>query len=210
MRWLCFLAPFTPLFIFSCATPSLPLDKSAWEISYLGNGSVFFSPSGKLLLSSGVPQSQELTHSALLLSRETLPETGFELEVEFTLLTQLRTLAPNPWETFWLFFSYQAEKEGKRTNYALVKTNGLEVGRAWAKLEQSFALTKEQPRVIPGETNTLRLLVSRSGKVQVFFQQKLVGELSHDALFRQPGRIGLYVEDARVAVRAVRVRILGR
>jgi len=218
MRALPILALLVPLLFFSCAVVRvkrdlgelLPLEKEHWEISYLGNGKVSFSPPGKLLLSSGVPSAPGVTHAALLLSHRVLPKSGFELEVEYTLLAQLREATPNPWETFWLFFGYQPGKDGKRTNYALVKPNGLEVGRAWGKFDQSFAFTTPVPFLLPNTAARLRVLVPVEGPVEIFFQDKPAGTIPHSALFHHSGRIGLYLEDARVAVREVRVRILGK
>lgn len=181
-----------------------------WDIAYAGRGTITFGPPGLVTLDSGAPAAPNLTHGALVLSRREFPAGGYEVEVDYLLSAQLRPTAPNPWETFWLFFSYQPGVTGKTTNYAVVKPNGLEAGKAWGWIDQSFALTLEEPRLGPGTRARLRVKVLPWGGARIFFQDRYVGEVPVEKLFHQAGRLGLYVEDARVQVTSVRFRWLDR
>jgi hypothetical protein len=184
----------------------LALDAPHWSIPYSGFGSVVFSEKNELEIGSGRPSKPGDTHGALALSQARLPADGYEIEVVYRLLHQLRSLNPNPWETFWLFFSYRSQNFGKRTNYVVVKSNGIEVGKAWGMVDQSFSLTRDLPRLSENTWARLRVQVGRFGAARVFFNDELAGELPGNQLFFQSGQIGLYVEDSLVEVRSVRIK----
>lgn len=186
------------------------LGRSSWDIAYAGQGSIAFGPPGLVTLDSGVPAGPSATHGALVLLNRELPVGGYEVEVEYVLQSQLRSPNPNPWETFWLFFSYQPLTSGKTTNYVMVKPNGVEAGKAWGWIDQSFAFTAAEPRLKVGAVARLRVKVLPAGGARIFFQDGYVGEVAGDRIYSQAGRLGLYVEDARVLIRVVRFRWLDR
>lgn len=184
----------------------IALSPMEWKTAYTGHGIVYF-PAGDfqpLWLSSGIPMSSGVTHAALLLSAAELPSYGYAVEVEYALLRQHRRGAPNPWETFWVFFGYRPGPRGeKTTNYVLVKPNGLEAGKAWGGIEQAFVHTMEAPRLPVGSWAKLRIEVGES-KVRIRFNDATVATLDRHEFYSQRGHIGLYVEDSQAAVRAVR------
>ncbi|RZA01641.1 MAG: hypothetical protein EOP11_17315 [Proteobacteria bacterium] len=188
--------------------PPFLLGTDSWDLAYAGFGAVEFQAPQTIVLSSRRTNSPQLTHGALVLSKRDFPPGGYEVEVEYKLEAQLRSPAPNPWETFWLFTSYQPWPSGKATNYVMVKPNGFEAGKAWSHEEQSFATTLEKPVLLPGQSAKLRVKVMPYGAMHVFFQGRFVAEVPADKLYTHGGKLGLYVEDARVTVKAVRVRWL--
>lgn len=188
--------------------PPFFLGTKDWDLAYAGFGSVDFEAPSTVVLSSRRTNSPQLTHGALVLSKRDFPAGGYEVEVEYTLNAQLRTPAPNPWETFWLFTNYQPWPSGKATNYVTVKTNGFEAGKAWSHEEQSFAATAPTPTLKAGESARLRVKVLPYGGFHVYFNGRFIADVPADRLYSHAGKLGLYVEDARVTVSSVRVRWL--
>ncbi len=188
---------------------NIPLGAKNWSLAYHGFGTAALGAES-IQIEPMAPEQPSDTHAVLLLSNKVFPSSGYEIEVDFELLRQLRAFDPHPWETFWLFFQYRAGPAAtKKTNYFLLKTNGVEAGRAWGRLDQSFVLTKETPRIAVGARTTLRVSVGKK-RVTFFYNDALIGSLPRNSLFQQPGKLGLYAEDAVVRVDAVRVRKISK
>lgn len=187
------------------------LQPQDWKIAYPGQGEVSFTAEGlKLQPASALEPGK--THAALVLS-ETLPLSRFfEVDLRFQNRRPLRVGAPNPWEVFWLFFNYQTARDGKKkTNYLILKPNGIEVGRATKEVDQVILKTWNEPVIRYGEEHRLRL--KRWGTkliIQADEHPELVYEFIHDSQqpFDQKGQIGLYSEDAEVLIRELKYKPL--
>lgn len=187
---------------------SLSMAAADWQIESVGEGSVIFDADGILLIPKSAIVPGE-THASLLLSIKTLsqPLQNFEMKVTVTNLEQLRVGSPNPWEFFWVFFNYTLDNSGKKkTNYALVKPTGIEIGKAFNHDGQKFLLTQSTPSIQMGATYTLTI-IKKGTRVTLLLDDKPAADYeSTDAeknIYDVPGAIGLYSEDARVRIRSV-------
>jgi hypothetical protein len=162
------------------------------------------------LNSKRVPMNLTETFSDLYLLPALHPTSGFEIRLEFKVIKQLRASEANPWETFWLFWNYNLDGDQlKKTNYIAFKTNGLEIGQAKARDSQEFVWTGPHPQTELGQWNELFFFMAPEALI-LKFNGKTVNLKGLDLrkLYRTPGRIGLYAEDAEVLVRKYRVNIL--
>jgi len=117
---------------------------------------------------------------------------------------QLRqNTAPNPWEVFWLFFNYNPTKNGKTTNYFLLKPNGVELGTAKNAVGQTFLQTGAAPAPAVGLANKIE--IEKIGtRVRVWINGVLATDKT-GGIVDVAGSIGLYSEDALVRVTNVQV-----
>ncbi len=185
---------------------NVPLTAENWTVVYDGYGKVTFGT--EILLEPMAPSEAGETHAALALAKatETEPLDNFCLTIEATTEEQLRSPAPNPWEVFWIFFNYLPDGDFKETNYFTLKTNGIELGRAFGSTDQEFLVTVDAPNLTLGTRNTFvlekspgRVVVRVDGIEVIDFQN----QEDPDILYDHPGAIGLYTEDARVRIHAV-------
>ncbi len=190
------------------ALDRIPTTEAEWELVYNGFGNVSFCGAEGITMQSA-PVRDGSAHSVLLLAERTrkAPLSDFELRAEFMLERQLRTQGPNPWEAFWVFFNYRPVGAHKETNYLLLKTNGVELGRAFDEKGQRFLKTESRPALALGRWYRLRIRRVGNG-LRAEVDGKLALEYSGslkepDRLLDAPGRIGLYTEDARVRVRSI-------
>ncbi len=191
------------------------LQESNWTVLYEGFGNVELDEATGFLLEPKTATEPDETHAALILSnfdKEDCPLQDFRLTVTAVTEAQLRA-TPNPWEVFWIFFNYQGDIDDKFTNYFILKTNGIELGRAFATEGQTFLETTEEPQLVVGNPNTY-VLEKRGGKLDVWIDEVLVMSYEStdfpDALYDYPGLIGLYSEDARVRILSVLVESLSK
>lgn len=178
-----------------------------WQIVFDGEGSVVFDANGILLTPKAAIPGE--THATLLLSKKTLshPLKNFKMKVTLRNIAQLRVGTPNPWEVFWIFFNYTLDTVGKKkTNYALIKPNGIEIGKAFNEVDQEFLLTENTPSVQIGTTYTMTLTKS-SSHITVLLNDVLAGDYESVSIppgpldfYDVPGAIGLYCEDAQVRI----------
>lgn len=177
-----------------------------WTLAYDGFGKVE-RQKDFVRLAPQVSTRAEETHAALVLLSETerRPVRDFHVSFRYRVREQLRrpASAANAWETLWLFFNYQKDGGKKRTNYLILKGNGLEIGKAWGETEQSFAHTSAWPRVTdPSRWQDVE--VERRGPtllVTLNHGRPAVVRLARtDDLFAHPGSLGLYSEDADVEI----------
>lgn len=187
--------------LLSLAAPDL----KDWVVAYDGHGLVSFQKDG-LRIQPASARDKDETHAALVLSRHIKNLKYFELTITYTNLSSLRTDSPRPWEAFWFFFNYRPDHQFKKTNYLLLKTNGLEIGRASGKNDQVILMTTDRPVMSYGKSQTLRL--RRMGTllwIQVDSQTPVVYDFSHatEQPYSDPGAIGLYSEDAAVLIEKI-------
>lgn len=208
----CTLAPIVREVRFS-KEQSLPLDATYWEVVYDGDGSVEFQPGG-IFLRPRSPKDAQDTVAALVVSRLSPRQDDFRLRVRYQVERQLRQnhgtneAGPRPWEVFWLFWGY---REGhspafKQTNYFILKPNGVELGRAFRKTEQTFLVTGPTPNLVFQHSHEIVLTrISSRISIEVDGQRALqfANRRWPQGVYRQNGKIGLYVEDAAAIVSGV-------
>lgn len=186
----------------------IPTSAESWTVIYDGYGFVDFNEADGIVMEPLAATSSDETHSALVLAKitEECPIADFTLTIEAVTEEQLRSEFPNPWEVFWIFFNYLPDGDFKTTNYFVLKTNGLELGRAFDETGQEFLFTAGEPQLNVGASATYRLdktashvLISIDGVEVLDYESSTWPE----AIYDQPGAIGLYTEDARVKITSV-------
>ncbi len=182
-----------------------------WGTVYDGHGRVSRSVDHSFTLNPHPSTQKEETHAALVLATKTQKKglKDFKISITYRIKKQLRQPASevNPWETLWIFFNYQAVGKQKKTNYFIVKPNGLEIGKAWGEKEQAFIYTSPQPRLKQKDWQDLTL-VRKGNQFTVQLNQESPRQVDipdSKGLFQDPGAIGLYTEDAEVEIKTVQV-----
>lgn len=186
----------------------IPLTEAFWTVVYDGYGSVSFDDGG-IVMEPMASIAPDETHAALVLAKTTVtdPLDNFCLTVEATTEAQLRSSAPNPWEVFWIFFNTVFDDGHEETNYFILKTNGIELGRAFdGGDEQEYLVTENTPQLVLG--SRVRYFLRKSpGALTVSIDDVPVIDYTNgtdpDFLYEHAGAIGLYTEDARVRVHSV-------
>jgi len=179
------------------------MTKEHWSTAYEGFGRVVTKSSIQLQPRSIA--SDAGTHAALVLMKNPITEKEFSLPIRYHNIKALRTPSANPWEVFWLFFNYQALAGEKTTNYFIFKPNGVEIGKAWGKVNQEFLASAESPKLEMGKEYEL-ILDRHENKVSAFINGNKVLEFSDrekSKLYHQAGQIGLYSEDSEVEISSV-------
>lgn len=183
------------------------MSSSDLVVAYDGGGSVSFLDSA-LILQPMTSTSSSETHAALVLLKETqaTPVRDFELIVDVEVVRQLReNSTPNPWEVFWLFFSYNpVGTSDKTTNYFLSKPQvGAELGLAYDQVGQTFLSNEASAQTAVGERHVFKyrrvqntFTVYRDGLF--FYSYTDAGEQFYDK-----GALGFYTEDAEVKIYSV-------
>ncbi len=121
------------------------------------------------------------------------------MHFDFVISKQNRTGTPNPWKSFWFFWSYQKQNgDNKNTNYLVFKTNGLELGKAFGITGQTFLWT----------TDIIHFEIGKPYSVDLKFVHDSLQIRINDLLFIPPpvlqntfltaGSMGFYSEDADV------------
>lgn len=97
--------------------------------------------------------------------------------------------------------------EHKKTNYIAFKTNGLEIGQASGLTTQEFIWTVNDPKIVVGEWNDL-LISQQESRLELRLNSRAVDMdgLKVSKLYRNPGRIAFYAEDAKVLVRKYKIK----
>ncbi|MBL7670637.1 MAG: hypothetical protein JNM39_09125 [Bdellovibrionaceae bacterium] len=161
-----------------------------------------------VLDSQKVPLEPGQTFSNLLVLPNLHPTYQFEIQLQFKVIRQYRGVGANPWESFWLFWGYNLDgAERKKTNYILFKTNGLEIGKASELTTQEFLWTGPEPKIIVGVWNDL-VVAHRESQLFLRLNGQIVklDGLELSKLYRYPGRIAFYAEDAKVLVRKFEIK----
>ena len=178
-----------------CIFKIVPLNNQNFQSQYNGFGEVTIQD--KIILNPKISVKKEETHAALVLYKK--PLENFKVRIKYR-VKPLRT-DPNPWEVFWIFFNYQ-DKQKKETNYFIFKTNGIELGKAWGEVEQSFIKTKDYPKLDYNKIYTLSLIKNEK-YIEVFIDGNKVlfsDKKAIDQLFSHKGQLGLDSEDAFVEI----------
>lgn len=187
----------------------IALTQANWDFEdygYSGYGSITFASDGITLSPKAATSSGE-THAALILAKATqqTPVKDFTLSVELITETQLRTGSPaNPWEVAWIFFNYLPVSGNKETNYFILKTNGIELGKAFESSGQDFLFTEGTPQLSLNTPYTIS--ITKNGQdltIKVNGETVLSGSTWTGPLYDVPGWIGIYTEDATVKVLSV-------
>lgn len=189
---------------------AIALDPSSWSTLYTGHGEVRFTPSGISMKTAGAMNPKQ-THAALVLSKINDAQY-FDVEVTFRNIQTLRLGKSEPWEVFWLFFNYQTDTANKKkTNYIILKPNGLEIGKATGEVHQAILKTWPQPVSLFGKDHRMRLqrlptkmIITVDGSPDVVYEFAKDSEKPFD----QKGNLGLYVEDAEILVKSFSFKAL--
>ncbi len=184
-------------------TGVIPLSADRWTTVYNGYGSVSYDAQYGIVLSPKASTAPSETHAALTLANN-LQLRNFRMSITATTERQLRLNSPpNPWEVFWIFFNYTPTSAGKNTNYFLLKPNGVELGKAFDGVGQTFLHTGPASASAIGASN--RYDIEKIGnRITVSINGVKVTDFT-GALYDVPGSIGLYSEDARVRITNVQV-----
>lgn len=182
---------------------SFGLTEDNWDVAYTGYGETTFA-NGVLTIAPEAIGLGSGTHSALVLSRSTQdnPVADFELTIRATTMRQFREPSPNPWETLWILFNYIPQGDYKETNYFVLKTNGIELGKAYNERGQTYLHTGDAPKLQLGVETTYRL-IKIGQDLSVYIDGDLALEYDGGDLYDHAGSIGLYVEDSQVSVSRV-------
>jgi hypothetical protein len=172
-----------------------------WSVQFDGFGQVG-DENGDLSLVPRAAILPDETHAALLLAGD--PNAGdLTFSVRMSTRAQLRQNAlPNPWETGWIFFHYQAPD---RSYYLAHKTNGLELGRLASPAGQGqvYLATLPSPRAELGRWYDYKVDMI-GATIRVYIDGRL--ELTYIDPDPIPnGQVGLYSEDAQVTFRDAKV-----
>jgi hypothetical protein len=185
--------------------------ENEWSKLYQGNGHISFNSKQGITLEPKPPSTRGDTQSALVISTRTqqTPLRDFRISLVVTTEKQLRKTQPNSWEVFWLFFNYSPGPEGtKKTNYFILKPNGIELGTASGHKEQKYLFTHPKPQLVLGRPNEITL-TKFGTHVKVAIDGSTVMDYKledpQNPLIDIPGWIGLYTEDARVRVQSVQI-----
>lgn len=168
-----------------------------WNVKYDGYGTVGYSGDIATLEPQPVGDGSK-TSAALAVAGD--PEwRDYSFSVQMQVGQQLRqNTPPNPWETGWLFFRYQADD---RAYYLAHKVNGLELGKLvpTANGSQVFLATTAAPVAEMGRWYDYRIEIT-GARIRVYVDGTL--QIDYTDLDPIPsGRVGLYTEDARVSFR---------
>lgn len=189
---------------------SIPLQEAHFVKAYDGFGQIHFK-NGLTLQPRSIASVANGTHAALALLNDQTLRKNFGVRVKFQNEKTFREPRANSWEVFWLFFNYQAQEKGKKTNYFIFKPNGVELGKAWGDVDQEFLATASSPQAKIGKGYELTLF-KKDQSVQAYIDGQLVLNFAADSLnntkktlFDEAGQIGLYSEDALVRIHQIDV-----
>lgn len=158
-----------------------------------------------VLDSKVIPSNSEQTFSDILVLPKLHASRAFQVGFDFQVIRQYRRPQAHPWESLWLFWSYNLDGEGQKlTNYIVFKPNGLEIGKAYKEVSQDFIWTQSQPQICVGQWH--RVLFAREGVNLLLWLDGVSVPFPHlkiDSLYQYPGRIAFYVEDSRVMLRKI-------
>ena len=141
------------------------------------------------------------THSFLAVSRQAFGQGApYRFAGQMRTLRQLRTPAPNAWETAWLVWNYG---DNDHLHYFVLKPNGWEVGKRDPRYRvpgvndgQKIIATGDSVRLALGQWVTFELRVD-GAEADIFIDGRFVTRFRDtDSEPLRAGRVGLYGEDA--------------
>ncbi|ACL57518.1 M10 family metallopeptidase C-terminal domain-containing protein [Methylobacterium nodulans] len=148
-----------------------------------------------LVLQPSVATSSDQTHSALVVSDQSISDVQFS--ADFITLAQLRTGSPpNPWETAWAVFDYT---DPDHFYYVAFKTNGWEIGKRDPSYPggQRFLATGDYASPVGTQHH---FDISQSGATfTVTLDGQSLATITDLETPYTSGKIGFYTEDAKVA-----------
>lgn len=179
----------------------LEFNKKNWLMKYNGYGQIKFD--NGLFIEPQAIGAKNGTHAALVISENKYK--NFLIKMNYKNIKPLRVPAANPWEVFWFMFNYRPIDQypvsnHKEANYFIFKPNGLELGKAWNRVDQQFLLTSTDTFANYNQNYQL-MLYKNEQELKVYIDGKQVinflGEYNHQ-LFNSEGHFGLYAEDSSV------------
>lgn len=186
-----------------------PINPNDYSVVSDGDGSVTFSDD-VITISPKVATTQEETHSALVILKETEtnPSRDFELTLDMTIKQQLRQGSPaNQWETFSLFFGYNPQTNNtKTTNYFISKPSaGAELGLTHGQIGKKSISTSPSGATPLNMRHTFtfrrqlnQFTVHRDGVLLYSFDESSAP--FPNTLYDGKGHIGLFAQDAKVEI----------
>lgn len=170
-----------------------------WHYVYLGYGRAEISD-GKLILEPQAATQPDETHATLVVS-ENKTWRDYDLSLEAITEQQLRQqTAANPWEVAWILFRYQ---DPQTFYYFIHKPNGIELGKLHGSTEQHFLFTADTPQLTLNTWSQYEINVEGNHITVAVNGQQVVDYVDNNPITE--GGIGFYTEDARIAVRDVKV-----
>jgi 3-keto-disaccharide hydrolase len=185
-----------------------------WVSVYNGYGTNSVKLDGTNVLAQSPQASKSLgeTHASLVRTSKTF--SSFDLTLRLKTVKQLRTPAPNPWETAWVLWHYSSDQS---FYYLALKTNGWELAKVdaskkdplgpacvWPQYSnclypgaQRYLVTQSSPAYPAGAWHTVR--ITQVGNVMNFWVDGAkLGSYTDNERPYSGGSIGLYNEDATV------------
>ena len=175
----------------STVSPSL-----TWQTVFDGYGSVSWnSTTTELTMSPKAATQPSETHSALVISNQTLQQP-YQISYTVNTTKQLRTgSTPNAWEVAWGVFGYKTDGKFK---YLILKPNGLEIGESLLNLAQNFLVTTSDAFPINTDYNVDMTAINNVLTLKVNGKQYAQYTLSGKDQLSLDGKFGFYTEDASV------------
>jgi hypothetical protein len=173
-----------------------------WTTLYTGYGSVKWDNTGVTFAPMQSTEHGE-THACMILKNNTsLKDFSVKFKAKTTKQLRLGSI-PNAWECFWFSFNYVSTPDGKkRSNYLVLKPNGIEVGTMGGEIDQVFLFTASSPKLVIGEFNNYELRKLDKNLILIIDGQVVLNK-TFDNLYDQAGTFGLYSEDAECVVESV-------
>ena len=164
-----------------------------WRVVYAGYGQVSGEDS-RVRLSPRSPEEDDVTHAALVVTRDTYREADFEISVRTR--QQLREGRPNAWEVGWVLWNYRPPD---RFYAVALKSNGWEITKQDDAYRgaQRFLATGTKPKYAVGETHRVRVS-QHGGRMTVSANGHVLARVTDTERPYRGGAIGLYTEDAAV------------
>lgn len=166
---------------------------SKWQIVYTGYGTVGIE-NGELSMASKASTQPSETHAPLVIAGDA-NWGDYTFTLRMNTLQQLRTgSAPNPWEVGWIPFRMPDQSN---FYYFILKTNGIELGKAMSGDQQKFFVTQDNPKLTLNQWNDFKIVL-KGANIKVYVNNSLVADYTDTSSPFLSGKIGLYNEDAHV------------
>jgi hypothetical protein len=168
-----------------------------WFVQFTGYGQVGIERDGDNIVTFQIPKKAtrpEITHASLVTTRREFSNIDLTLKVKT--VKQIRTPAPNQWETAWVLWNY---KNNTHFYYFTLKTNGWELGKADPKYPgaQRFLKTGETPYVRINSWNEIRI-IQQGPMMSIWVDEIFITSFLDNERPYLSGAVGLYNEDSHV------------
>jgi hypothetical protein len=148
-----------------------------------------------LVLSPGAADNPDVTHSALLITRESyFGRVSFAGRVQTVKQLRIGSL-PNPWECAWLVWNYQDEQY---FYYVALKPTGWEIGKRDPAYPGGQRFLASGDADFPLGTWHDFLIVQEDASITIRLNGVEIASFFDGERPYKSGRLGLYTEDAEV------------